>query len=61
MNRIEWNDKLKIGLEEIDIQHHELVVIYNGLCDAIESRAGSAETLSILQQLGHYTSVHFAT
>ena len=61
MNRIEWNDKLKIGLEEIEIQHHELVVIYNGLCDAIESRAGSAETLSILQQLGHYTSVHFAT
>jgi hemerythrin len=61
MNRIEWNDSLKIGLEEIDNQHHELVVIYNELCDAIEARAGSAHTLRILQHLGHYTSVHFAT
>jgi hemerythrin len=61
MNRIEWNDSLKIGMEEIDNQHHELVVIYNELCDAIESRAGAEQTMRILRHLGHYTSVHFAT
>lgn len=61
MNRIEWNDSLKIGMEEIDNQHHELIIIYNELCDAIEARAGAEQTVRILKHLGHYTSVHFAT
>lgn len=61
MQRIEWDDSIKIGLEEIDNQHHELVVIYNELCDAIEKGAGYAHTIQILRHLGHYTSVHFAT
>lgn len=61
MEHIEWNDSLKIGLEEIDNQHHELIIIYNDLCDAIASRATSEKTMDILRHLGHYTSVHFAT
>ena len=61
MERMEWNDSLKIGLEEIDNQHYELIVIYNDLCDAIEARAGVEQTLKILRKLGRYTSVHFAT
>ncbi|MDO5625746.1 MAG: bacteriohemerythrin [Pseudomonadota bacterium] len=61
MNRIEWDDSLKIGLEEIDNQHHELIVIYNELCDAIEAHGSAERTIEILKHLGHYTSVHFAT
>ena len=61
MHKIEWDDQLKIGIEEIDNQHHELVVIYNQLCDAIEARQGPEKTLEIFRHLGHYTTVHFAT
>ena len=61
MNKIEWGDALKIGIEEIDNQHYELVTIYNHLCDTIEAGTDPAKTLTILKELGHYTSVHFST
>lgn len=61
MHKIEWNDAIKIGFEEIDNQHYELIEIYNELCDAIDQYASADTTLRILRHLGHYTSVHFAT
>ena len=57
---IVWNDDLKIGLDEIDNQHHELVKLLNQLNEAIRSNQGSAVANRVLDELHDYTRIHFA-
>ncbi len=58
---ISWSDQLKIGVDEIDAQHIELVRLMNGLHDHI--LAGDAvETMEkVLARVIEYTTHHFAT
>lgn len=58
---VEWSDDLSVGIEEIDEQHKKLVALLNQMNDAIHEHRGSAVTRGILNDLGEYTRVHFAT
>ena len=57
---ITWNDEMKIGIDEIDNQHHELVKLLNQLNEAIRSNQGSAIANQVLDELHDYTRIHFA-
>jgi hemerythrin-like metal-binding protein len=54
-----WNDKLSVGIEEIDADHKELVGLINKLYDEIRTGHGKDDLESILDRLVDYTQYHF--
>ncbi len=59
---IEWNDKLSVGIQEIDEQHKRLVELANRLNVALLSKTGddeASEVLDVLDKLIEYTRTHF--
>ncbi len=57
---VEWNDKLSVGIEEIDEQHKVLVKLVNDLYGAIIKKTDDEVVDDILAELIQYTIVHFA-
>ncbi|MFO7831548.1 MAG: bacteriohemerythrin [Desulfuromonadaceae bacterium] len=58
---ISWNDKISIGIQEIDEQHKQLVELINRLYDAMVQGEDRQQTANeILNELMQYTIVHFA-
>lgn len=57
--KIEWNEDLAVGIEDIDDQHKELFNRFNKLLDACSSGSGKAEIGSTLLFLDEYVQVHF--
>ena len=55
-----WNDRLVLGIDEIDNDHRKLVEMINELFDGIQAGRGRAAQLGILQRLVDYTRYHFA-
>jgi hemerythrin len=59
MAKIEWNDDLVTGIEDVDRQHRILVDIYNDLDAAVCMGRGQKEMKDILDRLIAYTTEHF--
>jgi len=64
MARIEWQDKLSVGISELDNQHKELLRIYNNLHeslmnDTVEETFNTK--LNTLKGLCSYVGYHFST
>ncbi len=57
---IEWTDKLKLGVENVDTQHQNLVEIVNKFDEAMRKGKGSRVMNEILNELVGYTQEHFA-
>lgn len=56
---LKWDDKLNIGIDEIDIQHKSLVDLLNQLHAAIQEKRGTVACMEILNKWVEYTRVHF--
>lgn len=56
---IEWTERLRVGVEEIDNQHKELFKRINNLLDACTQGKGKDEVLNTLRFLDDYVTVHF--
>ncbi|MBF0242019.1 MAG: bacteriohemerythrin [Desulfamplus sp.] len=56
---ITWGPKLATGIEEIDLQHKELVRMVNALHKAMKLKVGIQESGDILDSLAKYTLYHF--
>lgn len=54
-----WSTKLETAIEEIDIQHKELVRMVNLLHKSMRLQKGSKEVGGILNDLAEYTVFHF--
>ena len=54
-----WGAKLKIGIDQIDEQHKELVKMVNELHRAMKMKMGAREAGQILTRLADYTVYHF--
>lgn len=59
IERITWNRKYSVRVEELDVQHRELFAIMNSLVDLYES--GSEELYPVLERLVTYAMKHFHT
>ena len=57
---IQWRDSLAIGVEEIDNQHKELLLRFNGLLSACEAGKGIAELKGLMKFLDDYVIEHFS-
>lgn len=55
-----WNDKLSVGIEEIDGDHKKMVEMINSLYDGITVGCGKEVVGRILDDLVAYTQRHFA-
>ena len=54
-----WNDKLSVGIAEIDADHKELIGLIYKLYDEILIGHGKDDLESILDRLVDYTQYHF--
>jgi len=59
VSRIRWDATLETGDERVDVQHRELVGLFNALHEAIVSGRGKDAAEPILVQLIAYVNSHF--
>lgn len=56
-----WSEDFSVHVEEIDLQHQQLVAMLNDLHSAMIERRGSEVLEKILDGLADYTVYHFST
>ncbi len=56
---ITWGPKLATGIDQIDVQHKELVRMVNALHRAMKLKVGIQQSGKILDELAKYTVYHF--
>ena len=61
MALIQWNDRLSVGVVEIDLQHQKLVEMINKLDDAMQLGKGKDVLGEIINGLIEYSKTHFRT
>ena len=54
-----WNDRMSVGVAEIDVEHKRLVAMLNDLYDGIQSGRGKEALGKTLDGLVAYTGNHF--
>lgn len=59
MQRLEWTDKLSIGVERIDNQHRRMVQLANNLVTAMQTDVAEDILDTLFMELREYTQVHF--
>ncbi len=55
-----WNEKMSVGVKQLDEDHKQLVALINELHDAFKSGHGKDALGTILDSLVGYTKSHFA-
>jgi len=61
MQKMQWDDRLSVGVDAIDEQHKRWIEHYNSVVGAIVSHGGTAPVVTTLSFLLDYTDYHFAT
>jgi hemerythrin len=56
---MEWEDRMSVGVREIDAEHRHLVDMLNQLFDAMQRGEGRDKLGEILDGLVEYTDAHF--
>ncbi len=61
MEKFDWNDKLSVGYNNIDIQHKKLLLIINRFADLfkLSNNEYKANIGKVLKDLADYTEYHF--
>ena len=58
--KVEWQENLSVGVEEIDRQHKLLFDKYNAFFTAYSEGCGHEEVVRLLSFLENYVAFHFA-
>lgn len=61
MAYIQWDQKLSVGIAQIDMQHKKLVSMINEMYQAMSEGKGNDVMGKVLNDLVTYTRTHFAT
>jgi hemerythrin len=61
MKKMQWNNSLSIGIEQIDKQHKKWMEHFNNAAAAIEANQTPTQISKTLGFLIDYTEVHFST
>jgi hemerythrin len=61
MKKMQWNNSLSIGIEQIDNQHKTWIEHFNNAAEAIAAQQSSAQISKTLGFLMDYTEMHFST
>lgn len=60
MSFIAWNDRLSVGVKQLDDDHHKLIDLMNELYDAIQAGHAKEKIGDIIDRLVAYSREHFA-
>jgi hemerythrin len=60
MAYIQWDQKLSVGIAQIDMQHQKLVGMVNDMYQAMSEGKGNDALGIVLKELITYTRTHFA-
>lgn len=60
MALIEWRDEFKIGIEEVDFEHRELIELINELYGEIKMEDSTVAVMYCLEEIYAKISAHFA-
>jgi hemerythrin len=58
MPLMEWEERMSVGVREIDAEHRHLVSLLNSLFDAMQQGMGREKLGEILNSLVDYTDAH---
>jgi hemerythrin len=61
MKKMQWNDSLSVGIEQIDTQHKKWIEHFNNAAEAIAARQSQTQISKTLGFLMDYTELHFST
>ena len=61
MTILRWTDALSVGIDEIDQQHKNLIMMVNELNEAMHERKAKDILGTIIDGLINYAATHFAT
>ena len=61
MEPITWNDDFKVGVEQLDEQHRQLIQILNRLISKPQATTGSETISELLNDMMNYSKTHFET
>ena len=59
MDDVKWDDKYKIGVEDIDLQHHYFLNLINRIENEIKKADNYEYVKSLVSELNAYTKFHF--
>jgi len=60
MNLVEWRDDFKIGIEEVDFEHQELIELINESYSAAKDEDSAMDIMDFLGEIFSQISAHFA-
>ena len=60
MTLIEWRDEFKIGIEEVDFEHQELIELINDLYSETKKEDSAMAVMDCLEEIFAKISAHFA-
>ena len=60
MSLLQWKDEFKVGIEEVDHEHRELIGLINELHEAIQRSVDADQILESLGEIYAQISAHFA-
>ena len=60
MNLVEWRDEFKIGIEEVDFEHQELIELINELYVEAKKEDSALTVIDYLEEIFAKISSHFA-
>jgi hemerythrin len=58
--KIEWNDELSTGIQEIDDQHRQLIALLNEFYAAVERGEREEGIRTLFEGVDNYTVFHFS-
>ena len=59
MDRLTWDDRFSVGIEELDGHHRRLAELINELADNVNAPTRSEAVTDILSALSDYAAYHF--
>ncbi len=60
MTLVEWRDEFKIGIEEVDFEHQELIELINELYAEAKKEDSASAVMDCLEEIFAKISAHFA-
>ena len=61
MAKIEWDNSLSVGIDQVDEQHKMLIKRLSDLSAAVEMKQGETEIMKTLEFMLDYTDFHFTS
>lgn len=61
IEKIEWEEKYSVDVEEIDIHQKKMFELFNQLIDMKKSKADAKDCINMITEINEYSKLYFST